>query len=835
MKKLNLIFIFLLAMNFSFSQNGWIDKSPNTTANINDIYFVSVNTGFAVCDSGEIYKTTNGGDNWTFQYSGVTNNLNGVFFVSSQKGYVVGDAGKILVTTNGGTNWSITTLTTPFALEDVYFNNPDSGIIVGNYNNGGYFIVTFNGGTSWNQDGPVPGTEFRSVQQTNDTTAVTVGYMSGSSTAVIGKITLNTTYTIKGNLGGNQFNNVHFPSTTGYVCGNTGIMFKSTNSGDSWSYLTGTSGLGSNNIYSIYFVNDTIGFAGSAGKIFRTINGASSWVQQYNSGTSNFKNIHFVDDVNGYACGGLKVLKTSSAGVNLTISTTDTSVVCSDTVLLITNTSYSGTGSLVYTWSPTSSLCCPTINSPNAYPTTTTTYYVTVTDGVISANDSVTVTVLDLPLNAGTDTSTYCKEGIQLNASVSGITGVNYSWSPSGSLNNTLIHNPVSTPTMLTKYFVTATRSVCSAIDSVEVDVIPLPTDSICLVSVDDSLNKNLVIFERNVVGNIDYYKIYRESNVSGIYDSIGIVPADSAGLFIDTASNPAVQAESYKISIVDSCGFESVMSDFHTTMHLNINQGTGSSWNLLWNQYIGFQVVTYYIWRGDSTHNLVLIDSVPGTSMSYSDLSPPAGLLYYQVEILAPHVCHPYAKSKANTNYNSSRSNQAANMVNTLQANFSGNPTSGISPLSVQFNDLTTGGPNTWLWDFGDGNTSTLKNPSHIYSTIGSFDVKLKASNGIDTDSITIVSYITVASGINENYLKKYIKIFPNPFSDETNILIENPNISVKTIELLDISGKKIISIEKPESNKITIHRNGLESGLYFIKITTENEFILRDKIIVR
>lgn len=834
MKKINLIFILILTVSLSFSQNGWFDKSPNTTSDINDIYFVSTSTGFAVCDSGKIYKTIDGGDNWTVQSSGLTNNLNGVFFVSSQKGYVVGDAGKILVTANGGTNWTITTLTTPINLTDVYFNNPDSGVVVGNYNTGGYFVVTFNGGTSWSQDGPVPNTEFRAVQQTDDTTAVTVGYMSNTSTAVIGKITLSTTYTVKANMGGNQFNNLHLPSSTGYVCGNTGLMFKTTNSGDTWSYQIG-SGIGTNNLYSVYFVNDTLGFAGSSGKIFRTNNGGGSWVQQYNAGTTNFKNIHFVNNTTGYACGSTKVLKTISGGVDLTISTNDTSVICSDTVQLITYTNYSGLGSLYYTWSPASSICCPAINSPNAYPSATTKYYVTVTDGSLSAIDSVLVTVLDLPLDAGSDTSTYCNQNIQLNANIPGISGASYIWSPAGSLNNPSVNNPVSNLSMSTKYFVTATRSVCSAVDSVTVNVIPLPTDSLCLVSVDDSLNENLVVFERNVVGNIDYYKIYRESNVSGIYDSIGFVPADSAGLFIDTASNPAVKAESYKISIVDSCGNESVLSDFHTTMHLAVSQGSGSTWNLNWTQYIGFQVVTYYIWRGDSTHNLVLIDSVPGTSISYSDLSPPAGVLFYQVEILAPHVCHPYAKSKVNTNFNSSRSNQANNgIISNIQANFSGLPTSGPSPLIVQFNDLSTGNPDTWLWYFGDGDTSTAQNPSHTYLTNGSFDVKLIASSGSASDSITKTAYITVSSGISENNLKDYIKIFPNPFTNETNVVIENPNINVKLIELFDISGKKIKSIKNPESTKITIHRNGMESGLYFIKITTEDEYILRDKIVV-
>lgn len=52
--------------------------------------------------------------------------------------------------------------------------------------------------------------------------------------------------------------------------------------------------------------------------------------------------------------------------------------------------------------------------------------------------------------------------------------------------------------------------------------------------------------------------------------------------------------------------------------------------------------------------------------------------------------------------------------------------------------------------WDFGDGNTSTLKNPTHYYANTGSYNVKLVVSNGTDKDSITksIFSYTNSVTG---------------------------------------------------------------------------------------
>ncbi len=50
------------------------------------------------------------------------------------------------------------------------------------------------------------------------------------------------------------------------------------------------------------------------------------------------------------------------------------------------------------------------------------------------------------------------------------------------------------------------------------------------------------------------------------------------------------------------------------------------------------------------------------------------------------------------------------------------GNPT--------QFTDLSAGSPANWAWTFGDGNTSTLQNPTHTYATFGTFTVKLVVTN---------------------------------------------------------------------------------------------------------
>ena len=62
-----------------------------------------------------------------------------------------------------------------------------------------------------------------------------------------------------------------------------------------------------------------------------------------------------------------------------------------------------------------------------------------------------------------------------------------------------------------------------------------------------------------------------------------------------------------------------------------------------------------------------------------------------------------------------------------------------------ITFFDNSTNSPTGWLWDFGDGNTSTLQNPTHTYGTTGTFTVTLTTTNTFGNDTEIKTNYITV------------------------------------------------------------------------------------------
>ncbi|WP_455709795.1 outer membrane protein assembly factor BamB family protein [Methanosarcina mazei] len=92
-------------------------------------------------------------------------------------------------------------------------------------------------------------------------------------------------------------------------------------------------------------------------------------------------------------------------------------------------------------------------------------------------------------------------------------------------------------------------------------------------------------------------------------------------------------------------------------------------------------------------------------------------------------------------------------------EAAFSANVKSGKLPFSVQFTDQSTNTPTSWLWDFGDGANSTEQNPSHIYTSAGTYTVNLTVANAAGNDTEIKIDYITVKEASLESEWPEFQK----------------------------------------------------------------------------
>lgn len=164
----------------------------------------------------------------------------------------------------------------------------------------------------------------------------------------------------------------------------------------------------------------------------------------------------------------------------------------------------------------------------------------------------------------------------------------------------------------------------------------------------------------------------------------------------------------------------------------------------------------------------------------------------------------------------------------NTININISNNnPIANFSYTSsgslVNFNNLSQFG-NSYYWDFGDGNNSTSINPSNTYLNNGTYTVVLIVTNSCGSD--TISQTINVTSVGVEDIKNMEISLFPNPAKNY--LLIKSNSSDIISYEIIDVFGK-IIKNNFESKSSFNIKINDIAKGVYFIKLKTENEIIIK------
>ncbi len=162
--------------------------------------------------------------------------------------------------------------------------------------------------------------------------------------------------------------------------------------------------------------------------------------------------------------------------------------------------------------------------------------------------------------------------------------------------------------------------------------------------------------------------------------------------------------------------------------------------------------------------------------------------------------------------------------MADSCHALFSFHQTSGA--LEINYTDSSTSLHNitSWLWDFGDGHTSTSQNPSHTYAHDSTYYVCLTIHDAHGCSS-TSCHHITVnhvpQTGINDiqNFISNVL-VYPNPANDKLQIQFNRAQSSDLKIEILNLLGETILIQSNFNSNMTTLNVTGLNTGIYFLQI---------------
>jgi len=131
-------------------------------------------------------------------------------------------------------------------------------------------------------------------------------------------------------------------------------------------------------------------------------------------------------------------------------------------------------------------------------------------------------------------------------------------------------------------------------------------------------------------------------------------------------------------------------------------------------------------------------------------------------------------------------------------------------------------GSVDTYLWDFGDGDTAMIANPSHTYTSIGVYDVKLVVKSGLLADSITKNAFIDVISSIEDINLSEGLKVYPNPSENQNTITVETGGAFIQTIVISDAVGRQVRSFNDLNTAKATLDISGIQKGIYYLNLTS-------------
>lgn len=205
------------------------------------------------------------------------------------------------------------------------------------------------------------------------------------------------------------------------------------------------------------------------------------------------------------------------------------------------------------------------------------------------------------------------------------------------------------------------------------------------------------------------------------------------------------------------------------------------------------------------------------------------------------PRVRYPlkgqYTVSLSALNIAGSNTKTAVKAITVLErfaptANFTGNKNQIMPGESIQFSDLSTGGPTSWTWTFegGEPSSSTVKNPVVTYANEGTFSVTLKVKNNFGESELVKEDFITVGQSSVKDQQAFYIDhVYPNPVSQDERVTftIFVHESSRFYIDVLDNNGRRLKTLwnEKVKSgeNRFSFNASHLSGGLYYLLVRDE------------
>jgi len=261
---LMLLFLSLLLIHTVIAAQWGLVREPDGETDINNLYFVDTQHGWAVGDFGIVLRTTDGGSSWHAIDTKIGRSFYGVFFLNKAVGWVVGSRGTVVKTTDGGKTWHPHQSGTKNRLYQIRFASDDVGWIVGDQ---GMILHTTDGGEHWEVQ------ESGTNQQLCDLAVLDAQrvYVAGKFGTLLYTDNGGRKWGVRSLDKNYQFTSIAFPSEDlGFLVGYSGLLL-ATHNGIDWRKLDLKTDL---DLMDIHFADMHNGcIVGIEGRIWRTTNG----------------------------------------------------------------------------------------------------------------------------------------------------------------------------------------------------------------------------------------------------------------------------------------------------------------------------------------------------------------------------------------------------------------------------------------------------------------------------------------------------------------------------------------------------------------------------------
>jgi len=541
-----------------------------------------------------------------------------------------------------------------------------------------------------------------------------------------------------------------------------------------------------------------------------------------------------------------------------------------DTIRSASPATTGAAGGINYTWESTNVPGCA--SGWTTIPGATLSYYVP-TAGMNSSkcyrrvaadncslaySDTVTINTTGPHANAGPDTSVCSGLSIVLNASG----GSFYSWSPAATLNNPNIATPTATPLVSTNYVVTVTdNNNCSATDNIIVTIRPTP---VATTSPDTSVCLGNSIMIKAFGGATYNWNPDPTLTPSNVFDPI-VTPTANTTYLVTVSSNfgctnsadVTVNVNTLPAPVITPSG----QTGFCDTASVNVSLDAGAGYaSYLWSTGATTQVINV---TQPGNYSVTVVDpkGCTGTSASAANIyvSPPLSIpiilalttpTFCQNDSVMLYLANAYYSYQWSSGsmtpdiYSFETDNYTVTVTDSLGCRAVSNPFHvQVNPLpdayasysnnllNVSFFDFSFNST-SWNWKFGDGNSSTLENPNHLYSAAGIYTVIFTATNNCGSDYDTLVLDLPGPAGINnyENDLENLL-IYPVPASDNVYVSFnaKNTNVEIKLYDVLgeEIYSESLLNFDGKYLKNINLAERA--QGLYFLELKTNNSVVVR------